>query len=201
MGKLRSLLKAMMSGGVQLFKYQAKSGRSQRLMPLVLGVLIGSMMLLSASAMMTELNQDGKGTVILSLYTIITAVIIAMEGAYKASDLLFKPRDNDMLLAMPIRRSTIVFARMVKFYLFEFSAAGDNCVCGERGGGGVVCAGGDDDASAGAGDTDCGGVPGGAGDCGAIGEISAQDFLAGSVFVCGDVCYGGAGDGTKYGVS
>ena len=119
MGKTRSLLRAMMSGGMQLFKYQAKSRRSQRLMPLVLGVLIGSMMLLSASAMMTELNQDGKGTVILSLYTIITAVIIAMEGTYKASDLLFKPRDNDMLLAMPIRRSTIVLARMVKFYLFE----------------------------------------------------------------------------------
>ena len=40
-------------------------------------------------------------------------------GSYKAIDLLFKPRDNDMLLAMPIRRSTIVFTRMIKFYLFE----------------------------------------------------------------------------------
>lgn len=119
MGKLRSLLNATMSGGLQLFNYQAKSEGAKRVMPLFLGVLIGLLMLLSATLMTEELVQDGMQTAILSLYTLVTTMIIVMEGSYKAGDLLFKPRDNDMLLAMPVRRSTIVFARMIKFYLFE----------------------------------------------------------------------------------
>lgn len=119
MSKLHSLLKATMSGGLRLFNYQAKSEGAKRVMPLFLGVLIGLVMLLAATTMTTELAQDGAQSAILSLYTLITTIIIVMEGSYKASDLLFKPRDNDMLLAMPIKRSTIVFARMIKFYLFE----------------------------------------------------------------------------------
>ena len=119
MGKLNSLLKATMSGGLQLFNYQAKSEGAKRIMPLFLGVLIGLMMLLSASVMTEELVQDRMQSAILSLYTLVTTMIIVMEGSYKASDLLFKPRDNDMLLSMPIKRSTIIFARMIKFYVFE----------------------------------------------------------------------------------
>ena len=119
MSKLRSLLKATMSGGLQLFNYQAKSEGVKRIMPLFLGVLIGTMMLISASAMTTDLAQDGMQSAILSLCTLVTTIIIVMEGSYKASDLLFKPRDNDMLLSMPVKRSTIVFARMIKFYIFE----------------------------------------------------------------------------------
>ena len=119
MSKLGSLLKATMSGGLRLFNYQAKSESFRRIMPLALGTLMGMMILLSAGTLTTELAMDGMQSVILSLYAIVTSVIIVMEGSYKASDLLFKPRDNDMLLAMPIKRSTIVSARMIKFYVFE----------------------------------------------------------------------------------
>ena len=119
MSKLTSLLKATMSDGVQLFNYRAKTERSRRTMPLLLGLIVGVMMLFSATAMTTELKENGAESAILSLYTIITTVIIVMEGVYKSGDLLFKPRDNDMLLAMPIPKPTIVFARIIKFYLFE----------------------------------------------------------------------------------
>ena len=119
MNKLISLLKASMAGGVQLFNYRGKTERSRRLMPIILGLLIGALMLFSALAMTVELNADNNATAILSLYTLVTTIIIVMEGSYKAIDLLFKPRDNDMLLAMPIKRPTIVFTRMIKFYLFE----------------------------------------------------------------------------------
>ena len=119
MSKLGSLLKATMSGGLRLFNYQAKAASTKRVMPLFLGVLIGLIMLVNASTMTTELARDGAQAAILSLYTLVTTIIIVMEGSYKASDLLFKPRDNDVLLAMPIKRSTIVLARMIKFYLYE----------------------------------------------------------------------------------
>ena len=119
MSKFISLLKASMSGGVQLFNYKGKTERSRIIMPIVLGLLIGGLMLLSALVLVNMLKKDGNEVAILAIYTLVTSMIIVMEGSYKAIDLLFKPRDNDMLLAMPIKRSSIVFARMIKFYLFE----------------------------------------------------------------------------------
>lgn len=119
MSKLFSLLRATMSEGMQLFNYRAKNARTKRTMPILLGLLIGAMMLFSATAVTAGLKEDGAESAILSLYTLVTAVIIVTEGIYKSGDLLFKPRDNDTLLAMPIKKSTIVLVRMIKFYVFE----------------------------------------------------------------------------------
>lgn len=119
MSKLFSLLRATMSGGIQLFNYRGKTERSRRLMPIVLALLIGIMMFFSAMAVTSELKESGGEVAILSIYTIVTAIIIITEGVYKSGDLLFRPRDNDALLAMPIKKSTIVLVRMIKFYVFE----------------------------------------------------------------------------------
>ena len=120
MSKLGSLLKATMSGGLEVFSYHGKTEKSRRIMPFLLASLVGILMLFSSSAMVTALREDGaEASSILSLYTIITSVIIVTEGVYKSGDLLFKPRDNDTLLAMPIKKSTIVTARIIKLYVFE----------------------------------------------------------------------------------
>lgn len=122
MSKFFSLLRATMSGGIQLFNYQAnKKERSGRAVPYLLAIMVGVMMLFSAIALTTELKETGEAKTVLSLYTLITTIIIVMEGTYKSGDLLFRPRDNDVLLAMPLKRSTIVLARMVKFYIFEMT--------------------------------------------------------------------------------
>ena len=119
MSKLVSLLKATMSGGIQLFNYQGRTERSRRVMPVVLAILMGLLILSSANATIAESHENGGGIAILALYALVTSIIIITEGAYKAGDLLFKPRDNDMLLVMPIQKSTIVLARIIKFYVFE----------------------------------------------------------------------------------
>ena len=120
MSKLCSLLKASMLGGVQIFNYQAnKKERSGRAVPYLLAIMVGLMMLFSAITLTDGLKEEGEPQVVLSLYTIITSIIIVMEGIYKSGDLLFRPRDNDVLLAMPLERSTVVLVRMIKFYIFE----------------------------------------------------------------------------------
>ena len=119
MSKLVSLLKATMSGGLDIFRYRGKTEKSRRMMPFLLATLIGVMMLFSSSVLVTVLKEDGAETTILALYTIVTSIIIVTEGVYKSGDLLFKPRDNDMLLAMPIKKSTIVAMRIIKLYVFE----------------------------------------------------------------------------------
>ena len=117
MSKLFSLLKATMSDGIQIFNYRAKTERAKRVVPILLAVFVAVMMFFSASSMM--LGEDSNASAALSLYVIITTIVIIAEGIYKSGDLLFKPRDNDMLLAMPLKKSTIIFARIVKFYVFE----------------------------------------------------------------------------------
>ena len=119
MNKLSSLLKATLSGGLQLFNYRGKTAKSRKIMPIVLGALIGLMMFTSANAFMENLKEIGAESAILSVYTLATAIIILMEGSYKSIDLLFKPKDNDMLLSMPIPESIIILSRIIKYYLFE----------------------------------------------------------------------------------
>ncbi len=119
MSKLFSLLKAIMSGGIQIFDYHVQNERSKRSVPILLAIFMGIIMLFSTVALITELKHDGTEFAVLSLYTLATVIIIVTEGVYKFEDLLFKPRDNDNLLAMPIKKSTIVLARMIKFYAFE----------------------------------------------------------------------------------
>lgn len=119
MNKLFSLLKATMFEGIQLFNYRAKDERLRRTMPILLGTLVGLAMFYSVNAMMVELKEDGAESAVLALYVLVTTIVIVTEGIYKSGDLLFRPRDNDMLLAMPIKKSTIVAARIIKFYMFE----------------------------------------------------------------------------------
>lgn len=119
MNKFFSLLRASMSGGVQLFNYQGKTARSRRAMPIVLAFVIGITMFLSSTTIMQSLKEDSAEVAILAFYTLATSIIIISEGVYKSGDLLFKTKDNDMLLAMPIQKSTIIATRIVRFYAFE----------------------------------------------------------------------------------
>ena len=119
MSNFISLLKASMSEGMNFFNYRAKSARGRKVMPIVLGILIGLLMFSSAFTMARDLKEDGSTSVVLSVYAFITTVVILMEGIYKSGELLFRSRDNDKLLSMPIPRSTIVSVRILKFYIFE----------------------------------------------------------------------------------
>ena len=118
MSKLFSLIKASMSEGMQLLPYRFK-GEKSRLVPTGLAILVGVMIFMSAYGTTMLLKEDGAEYVILALYVLATTILTVMEGIYKSGDLLFNCRDNDMLLSMPIKKSTIVFVRILKFYIFE----------------------------------------------------------------------------------
>ena len=119
MSKIVSLLKATMSEGMNIFSYGQKQKTSQRILPIALGALVFLVLFSSASSVMTELKGDGKEYIILALFVFITTILAVTEGIYKSGSLLFSCRDNDMLLAMPIKKSTITFIRIFKFYAFQ----------------------------------------------------------------------------------
>ncbi len=120
MSKFLSLLKATMSGGLELFSYHGKTKQTQRTVPILLAILMSVVMLIGAIIFVSSFTEEGIATTtILPLYMMATVIIILTEGVNKSSDLLFKPRDNDTLLAMPLKKSTIILVRIIKFYIFE----------------------------------------------------------------------------------
>ena len=119
MNKLRALIKASMSEGMHLFVYHAKDERSKKVLPIFLASCLWFAIFGYSAMMMESLKATGTEYALLSLFVIFTALMTVIEGIYKSSSLMFSCKDNDMLLAMPLKRSTIVFLRVWKFYVFE----------------------------------------------------------------------------------
>ena len=57
--------------------------------------------------------------VLLAMFVFLTSILTIIEGIYKAGNLIFNCKDDNLLLSLPIKRSTVVFIRIFKFYLFE----------------------------------------------------------------------------------
>ena len=122
MGKLVSLLKASMTEGMSLFvigKKNKNGKKSSPALPVFLAVLIGFSIFSYANIMLDSLEESGTGFVMLTLFVLITAILTLVEGIYKAGSLLFNCKDDDMMLSLPIKKSTVLFVRVFKLYVFE----------------------------------------------------------------------------------
>jgi len=53
------------------------------------------------------------------LFVMLTFILTVIEGIYKSSNLLFNCKDDALLLSLPIKKSTVLFIRIFKFYIFE----------------------------------------------------------------------------------
>ncbi|MBR5389047.1 hypothetical protein IK146_00540 [Candidatus Saccharibacteria bacterium] len=68
-----------------------------------------------------NLDQFGRGSLLLAIIIVLTTILTIIEGIYKSSSLLYNTRDDDLLLTLPISRAKIVALKLVKFYLFELA--------------------------------------------------------------------------------
>lgn len=121
MKKIFSLVKACMTQNMNLFRINSKSKTesSQRIIPIILACLflfsIGSY----AYMMMEPFKEAGIEILLLTLFVVLTAMMTFIEGIYKSDSLLFNSKDDDLLFSLPIKRETILFIRLLKFYVFE----------------------------------------------------------------------------------
>ncbi len=121
MRKALSLLRASMSEGMSFFRISGRN-RSRFMkvgVPVIVGVLFMVAMASYGYMMMEPLVGTGLEFVVLTLFVVFAAIFMLMEGIYKASGLLFNCKDDDIVLALPIKRSTVLMIRVMKFYLFE----------------------------------------------------------------------------------
>ena len=121
MKKVFSLIKACMTEGMSIFKIKNKNSSkiSKKLLPIVLAILVFFSIWSYANMFMEELVKVHLEFVLLTLFILFTTIFTLVEGIYKASNLLFNSNDDNLLLSLPIKRSTVLFIRVFKFYVFE----------------------------------------------------------------------------------
>lgn len=121
MKKLTSLIKACMTDNMNLFRVKSKnqSEKSKKIIPIVLALLIFFMIYSYADMMIEPLVEVHLEYIILTIFVALTSLLTLIEGVYKSGNLLFNCKDDDLLFSLPIKKSTILFIRIFKFYLFE----------------------------------------------------------------------------------
>ncbi len=125
MKKLKSLLKAILSQDMNLFKYNIKNKKSKSrgrslMLPLVLALIIMYAIGTYLALLANELSKLNLTYILLTISLLVPTLFTLVEGIYKSQGILFENKDNDLLFSLPISKSTIVMARLIKLYIFQY---------------------------------------------------------------------------------
>ena len=121
--KTLSLLKAVLTEDMNMFKYSAGKNASTKkkiLLPVFLFLIVGYSIGYYAYIIGKPLHEIGLTYVMLSLFIFMVSIITIIEGIYKSQGILFECKDNDLLFSLPIKRSQILFVRIFKLILFQY---------------------------------------------------------------------------------
>jgi len=121
MKKIIALIKASMTENMNLFnlKRQNNTKVSRRILPVVLVFALFFSFWSYANILMEPLIEVHLEYVLLTLFILFTSIMTLIEGIYKASSLLFNCKDDNLMFSLPIKKSTVLFIRIFKFYVFE----------------------------------------------------------------------------------
>lgn len=120
MKKLYSLIRACMTSDMSLFKFKTKKdNKLSILLPLFISGYLMFMIWELANSLFEKLAPLNLSYLLLSLFVLSISVMTFIEGIYKSGPLVFNCKDDQLLLSLPIKRSTVLFVRIFKFYLFE----------------------------------------------------------------------------------
>ena len=121
MKKMFILIKASMSEGMNIFKINTKKSNSfsKVILPVILSLGLMGMMYSYSELLMESLEPIHMEFVLLTIAILLTSILTLIEGIYKSSSLLFNLKDDNLLLSLPIKKSSVLFVRVFKFYIFE----------------------------------------------------------------------------------
>ena len=121
MKKLISLIKACMTSDMNIFRIKQKknSKRNNLLLPIVLSLIIMFYIWSNSNILFEKMAPLHLQILAISLFVIGISFFTVIEGVYKTGSLLFNCKDDQLLLSLPIKRSTVLFVRIFKFYVFE----------------------------------------------------------------------------------
>ena len=121
MKKIILLIKASMTENMNLFKINNKkqSKISKKVFPTILTLMFFGYIFSFASGIIQLLAEHNLQYVVLTLFIAVTSILTIIEGIYKSSNLLFNCKDDNLLLSLPVKRSTVLLIRIFKYYIFE----------------------------------------------------------------------------------
>ncbi|MBQ6476841.1 MAG: hypothetical protein IJI43_00140 [Bacilli bacterium] len=121
MKKLYSLIKATMTSDMNLFtvKQKKKNKKNGKSLIIVLSLVIMFTMWTYGNIILEVMAPLHLEHVVLSLAVFVTSFMTIIEGIYKSGPILFNCKDDQLLLSLPIKRGTVLFVRILKFYIFE----------------------------------------------------------------------------------
>lgn len=129
MNKLISILKATFTEDFNRNKFRKNQKKSSKN---ILGIILKTILVVFivtsvlgyvgayAYLLADELSPMHLTYVMLSMFSIVAIITVFMEGIYRSGAVLFDSKDNDMLLSMPIKKSTILASRLIRFISFEY---------------------------------------------------------------------------------
>lgn len=121
--KLISLIKAVLSEDMNLFKYVTKKNSSKTkklLLPIALFIIVVMSVGVYAFMLAEELHKYNITYIMLSIVLAIVTILAFIEGIYKSQGILFDSKDNDLLFSLPIKKSYILFIKILKLLLFQY---------------------------------------------------------------------------------
>ena len=121
--KTFSLLKAALSQDMNMFKYKAKRNSSKIkkiLFPFFLFTIVCISIGTYAYMIAEKLAPHHLTYIMLSMFIMIVTILTFIEGIYKSQGILFEAKDNDLLFSLPIKKSQILFVRVMKLLLFQY---------------------------------------------------------------------------------
>ena len=118
MKKIISLIKACMTSDMKLFKIKTKKKNSIISQLFIAGYLM-FMIWGMANTAFEKFAPLHLQYLVLSLFAFGISFMTIIEGVYKTGSLIFNCKDDQLLLSLPIKRRTVLFIRIFKFYVFE----------------------------------------------------------------------------------
>ena len=120
MKKLLSLIKVSLSHDMNIFKINTrKPNKFTKILPILLTLYLMFILGTYSAMLMDKLKPMHLEFITLTLFGLAISILTFMEGIYKSGQLLFNCKDDNMLLSLPIKKSTVLFIRFFKFYIFE----------------------------------------------------------------------------------
>lgn len=122
MNKVWSFIKVSLNHDMNVFKINTKKNNkfTKVLLPLLLASYIMIILGVYAYKLIGMLKPVHMEFVCLTIFGIAISFLTLIEGIYKSSSLLFNCKDDNMVFSLPIKKSTVLFVRVLKFYIFEF---------------------------------------------------------------------------------
>ena len=121
MKKLISLIRACMTSDMNIFKIRTKKDKKSKgsSFAILLAFLFMFAIWSNANILFEKMAPMHLQPIVLALFVFGTSVMVLIEGIYKTGPLIFNCKDDQLLLSLPIKRRTVLFVRVFKFYVFE----------------------------------------------------------------------------------